>query len=167
MYKVGDHVVYGSHGVCHILDTEERRIDGKTRHFFVLEPLEQPGTKFYIPSQNPTALAKLRPVMTRLELDTLLSSREARSEGWIEDENQRKQRYRELIVSGDCAALIRMISSLHRHRAEQIAAGRKFHMCDENFLRDAEKILNAEFAFILGIAPSEVSAYVAAALQSE
>ena len=105
--------------------------------------------------------------MTRLELDTLLSSREARSEGWIEDENQRKQRYRELIVSGDCAALIRMIGSLHRHRAEQIAAGRKFHMCDENFLRDAEKILNAEFAFILGIAPSEVSAYVAAALQSE
>lgn len=77
MYKVGDHVVYGSHGVCHILDTEERRIDGKTRHFFVLEPLEQPGTKFYIPSQNPTALAKLRPVMTRLELDTLLSSRES------------------------------------------------------------------------------------------
>jgi len=159
--------MYGIHGVCRILDLEQRKIDRKNIEYYVLEPIDQPGARFYVPTQNEAAVSKLRPVITQQELNALLKDGDACTDVWIEDENQRKQRYRELMASGDRAALIRMIGSLHRHRAAQAAAGRKFHMCDENFLRDAEKLLNSEFALILGMAPSEVSAYVAAALQSE
>lgn len=46
MYQIGEQVVYGIHGICQILDVEERRIDGKSHRYYVLEPAEQPGTKF-------------------------------------------------------------------------------------------------------------------------
>ena len=42
-------------------------------------------------------------------------------------------------------------------------AGRKLHLCDENFMRDAEKLLNAEFSLVLNIAPNEVEGYILSA----
>ncbi len=164
MFQVGDQVVYGIHGVCRILDLEERRIDRKKVSYFVLEPADQSGARFYVPSENPAALAKLRPVLSKSELEQLLSSDEVREDHWISDENARKQRYRELIGSQDRKELLCMINSLHRHKKEQQEAGRKFHLCDENFLRDAEKLLNAEFSLVLGIQPSEVGGYICSSL---
>ena len=164
MFQVGDQVVYGIHGVCRILEQEERMVDRKRIKYFALEPLDQPGARYYVPSENPAALAKLRHLISREDLEVLLSSDEIRENCWIPDENQRKQRYRELINSSDRVALLRMINSLHQHKKEQAAAGRKFHLCDDNFLRDAEKLLNAEFSLVLNIQPSEVGNYILCAL---
>ena len=162
MYNIGDHVVYGVHGVCRILSQEERAVDRKKVLYLVLEPLEKPGARFYIPAHNQAALSKLWPVLSRQELDDLLVSDAALQDPWVESENLRKQRYRELINSGDRAALIGMIRSLHRHKESQIAAGKKFHMCDENFLRDAEKMIKSEFSLVLQIPADQVQAYILA-----
>lgn len=160
MYQIGDDVIYGIHGVCRVVGMEVRNVDRKKVEYLVLEPLEQTGAKFYIPSHNPAAMAKLRPVMTKAELDSLLRVESLRENAWIEDENQRKLYYRELITGGDREALLRMVGTLHRHKEAQAAAGRKFHLCDENFLRDAQKLLNNEFSFVLGIEQSQVGQYV-------
>ena len=160
MYQIGDNVLYGIHGVCRIVDTEERVLDRKKVSYLVLQPLEQNGARFLVPSQNPAAMAKLRPVMTKEELDALLHSPDVCRDGWIEDENQRKQHYRALITSGDRTSLLCMVRTLHRHRLSQKAMGRKFHLCDENFLRDAQKLLESEFSLILGIEPELVADYV-------
>ena len=164
MYQQGDRVLYGIHGVCEIVGTEVRTIDRKKVEYFALEPLDQRGARFYVPTQNQAALAKLRPVLDVEALTALLHSEEARRDTWINDEGQRKLRYRELINSGDRAALLSMVGSLHRHKLAQAAQGRKFHLCDENFLRDAEKLLNSEFSLVLGIEPGKVGEYVKNAL---
>lgn len=83
---------------------------------------------------------------------------------WIEDENQRKMCYRELINSGDRISLIGMIRALLKHKQAQEAAGKKFHLCDENFLRDAQKLLSTEFACVLNIEPDQVGDYIKNAL---
>ncbi len=160
MFSIGDQVVYGIHGVCQILELEERSIDRKKVQYYALEPLEQPGARYYVPTQNPVAVAKLRPVLTKSQLDALLASPEAAGNAWISDENQRKQRYRELINSGDRAALISMVSALHKHRKAQLEAGKKFHLSDENFLKDAEKLLSAEFSLVLNISADQVGSYI-------
>jgi CarD family transcriptional regulator len=164
MYQIGDRVVYGIHGVCQIVGLEERSVDRKNISYFALEPLDQPGTRYYIPSENPSALAKLRYLISAEDLQALLASSEIRESCWIADENQRKQRYRELINSSDRVALLQMINTLHQHKKAQAATGRKFYLCDENFLRDAEKLLNAEFSLVLGIKPSDVGAYILSVL---
>lgn len=164
LYQVGDQVLYGIHGVCRILEFEERVIDRKRVEYYVLEPLEQAGTKYYIPVKNEVAVSKLRPMMSKEDLQALLNSEDARKDSWIADENARKQHYRSLINSGDRAALMSMVGTLHRHKQAQAAAGKKFHICDENFLRDAEKLLSAEFSLVLGIQSGQVADYIKNAL---
>ena len=160
VYQIDDVVMYGIHGVCRIVGMESRTVDRKMTEYLVLEPQGQPGSRYLVPSGNPNAMAKLRPVMSRQELEALLSSQEVRQDSWIADENQRKQHYRELISGGDRTALLRMIRTLHRHKKELAAAGRKFHICDDTFLRDAQRLIDTEFSVILGIQPSEVADYV-------
>jgi CarD family transcriptional regulator len=167
VYEIGEKVLYGIHGVCRVSDTEERTVDRVKRQYLVLEPVDQAGAKFFVPTHNAAALAKLRPILSREALESLLRSEDVKKDAWIEDENARKQAYRELINSGDRTALIRMVGSLHRHKETQALAGRKFHLCDENFLRDAEKLLSAEFSLVLGIKPEQVGSYVLQAMNEK
>lgn len=160
MFAIGELVMYGIHGVCKIVDVQVRAIDRKKVEYLVLEPQNQMGSQYLVPSGNPNAMAKLRPMLSREELEALLASQQIREECWIADENTRKQYYRELASSGDRVALLRMVRALYQHRKEQLQAGRKFHLCDENFLRDAQRLIDTEFSVVLGIAPEEVREYV-------
>lgn len=160
MYTLGDRVVYGIHGVCCVVAVEQRRVDRKQIEYFALEPIDQPGSRYYVPTQNQAALAKLRPLLSKEEMDALLSSDQVRQECWIPDEGQRKLRYRELLSSGDRAELLSMLGCVYRHKEQQVVQGRKFHLCDENFLRDARKVLDSEIALVMEIKPAEVEAYI-------
>ncbi len=167
MYKVGDLVMYGIHGACRITEEEVRTVDKKPVSYFVLTPLEQPGARFLVPMHNENALKKLRPVLTRSELEALLQSDQVRQDAWIEDENRRKQRYRELIGLSDRTALLQMVRTLHKHRQSQIALGRKLHQCDDNFLKDAQRLIETEFSLTLGMEPALVGSYIQTALDAE
>lgn len=166
MFKTGQRVLYGTHGVCHITAIEAMRFGKSKANYYVLELTEQPGTKFYVPVENEAVVAKLRPLLTRQELLDLLHSPTVRNYPWIADENQRKLRFRELIGSGDRESLMGMIGALHRHKQAQTAAGRKFHQSDENFLADAQKLLNAEFAQVFDLDPWEVNSFILRELQN-
>lgn len=155
MYRVSQMVVYGVHGVCRILELEEKTVDHKCVTYYVLEPVAQPGTRYYIPSHNAAAMAKLRPLTDPARMQALLGS-DAGEQAWIPDENQRKQHYRGLIASADAAQLIGMIRCLERHKQSQAQLGRKLHLCDENFLRDAKRVLASEISLVLGIEESAV-----------
>ena len=160
MYQAGDWVVYGVHGVCRVVGTEKQLVNRKRTLYLVLEPLAQTESRFYLPIDNPAALAKLKAVLTKEKLLELLSSDVVQQDIWIADENHRKQQYRELIGSGDRVTLMKMVTSLYRYKAQQLAAGKKFHQSDENFLRDAEKLLCAECSIILDLEPEEARRYL-------
>ncbi len=160
MYQVGDQVVYGIHGVCQVADLEERVIDRKRVTYLALEPMGQEGSRYLVPTHNAAAMGKLRKMLTPEAMEALLRSEEVRANGWIKDENQRKQTYRELISSGDRLNLMKMVHTLYNHKQQQSAAGKKVHLCDENFLRDAEKLLAGEIAIVLGLEPDQAKKYV-------
>ena len=151
MYHVGDQVVYGMHGVCRVAATETKVMDGKSVVYLVLEPNNQESTRYLVPTHNAAAMGKVHGVLNSEELTALLSSPAVRENAWICDEGQRKQCYRELITSGNRQRLVQMVNTLYSHRGKLAVSGRKFHMCDENFLRDAEKLLCSEISVILGL----------------
>ena len=164
MYQIGDRVVYGIHGVCRVVETEERIVDRKHLTYLVLEPEGQEGARFLVPTHKEAAMAKLRPVLTARELEALLRSEEVRRDSWIPEENMRKQIYRSLISSGDRAALMAMVRTLRNQRISRVSSGKKFHICDENFLRDAEKLLSGEIALVLGLSADDAKTYLHQAL---
>ena len=160
MYQIGQLLVYGVHGVCRILEEEQRTVDRKKVTYLVLEPAGQEGTKYLVPTHNAAAMAKLRPVLKREALEALLESPGIRGEVWVQDENRRKQLYRELIGSGDRERLLAMIRLILRHKEEQLAAGRKCHLCDDNFLRDAENQIIGEISAVMEMDAGRAKAYL-------
>lgn len=167
MYQVGDQVVYGVHGVCKVVDQEERVIDRKKVIYLALEPIGQAGSRYFVPTHNAAAMAKVRKMLSREELEVMMESEEVLADGWIRDENQRKQTYRELIGSGDRVRLLQMVRTLYRHRKAQSAAGKKCHLCDENFLRDAEKLLIGEFSIVLNMDQEQAKHYIRSKLKED
>jgi len=158
--RCGDRVVYGIHGVCQVVDIESRMIDRKTVEYYVLQPVGQGDAKFYVPTQNPTAVAKMRKVLTKAEINQMLESEEVKADSWIPNEAIRKETYRQIISRADCVELIRMIRALYIHKQEQLAAGKKFHQCDEAFMRDAERLIRSELVEVLEIPQEQVADYI-------
>ena len=167
MFQIGELVIYGSHGVCQIASEEEHVINGKVVKYYVLQPLNQQGSRYMIPCENAVAMSKVRKVLTREEWEELLRSEMVHQFQWISDENARKLKYKELITSGDRASLLGMVYALHQHKKEQIASGKKFHQSDANFLNDAQKLLTSEISLVLQIEPESVGEYVLAAMEKQ
>ena len=167
MYQIGDQVVYGMHGVCRVTEEEKKVIDRKTVTYLVLEPVGQAGSRFLVPTHNAAAMGKLHSMLTKEELDAMLDCEEVRADGWIRDEGLRKQTYRELISSGDRVRLAQMVRTLYRHKTAQQQAGRKVHLCDDNFLRDAEKLLVSEAAIVRGCDLDQAKQYIRGRLKEE
>lgn len=165
MYQLGEYVVYGMHGVCKVAQYAQRKVDGRQLQYLVLEPMEQTGAQFMVPTHNAVAMGKIRVVVSAEAFQKLLQSDAVRKDCWIEQENVRKQRYRELLNNADVGALLQMIRSLYIHKQAQMDAGRKFHLCDENFLRDAQRILEGEFSLAFQIPKEDVGGYIASLLK--
>ena len=166
MFSIGESVMYGVHGVCTVVGTQVQRVDRKNVTYLVLQPSQQGGSRFYLPLENPKAMEKVRPILTRQELDALVQDEAVRAGEWIADENRRKLRYREILASGDRAALLQMIHTVHAHAKQQLSSGKKVHICDENFLRDAHRLVEGEFSAVLGIPSDQVAAWLAEHLGS-
>ncbi len=155
MYQSGECVIYGIHGVCRVIGREKQMVNRKRTEYLVLEPMGHGESRFYLPAASEIAMAKLRPVLDEQSLMNLLDSDEIRNSEWIANESVRKNYFRELIASGDRTALLKMVCALYQYKESQFAAGKKFHLCDDNFLRDAEKLLSSEISYVLSISPEE------------
>ncbi len=160
MFQTGDRVIYAMHGICSISGMESVAAGGKSRLYYVLQPIHQDGSRYLIPTDNSAALLRLIPLISAKEWEELLVSPKVRSGSWISDENQRKQYYRELTAHGSRQELLAMLAVLYDHRQTQKEKGRKVHICDEVFLRDTEKMLAEEIADVFGLDTEDAKHYL-------
>ena len=160
MYQVNDLVLYSVHGVCKVVELQVQIVNRKRVEYLVLEPLSQATSRFFVPAENKTALAKLRPLLSKQEIMELLGSPASHQNLWIDDENQRKQQYKDLLASCDRGMLLSLLRLLELHKQNQTEMGKKFHISDANFMRDAQKIIFSEFSFVLEIPNETVAQYI-------
>ena len=160
MYESGTYIVYGVQGVCKVIGKEKQLINRKRTEFLVLEPLVNSESRFFVPTQNPAAMSKILSILSREELESLMTSPQLREDCWLSHENIRKQHYRELLSSGDRVQIMRMVYALSRYKDEQLAADRKFHQIDDNFLRDAEKLICSEISLVMELTMEESREYL-------
>lgn len=160
MLQTGDKVIYGVHGICCVTGTEAVSNAGKSRMYYVLQPLNQDGSRFLIPTDNEAALRHIFPIISAAEWETLLASPEVHTSRWLTDENQRKLAYRELTAHGSRTNLLSMLFALYDNRQKQRQAGRKIHICDDIFLRDTEKMLAEEVACVFGLSLDDARSYL-------
>lgn len=160
MFEMGQNVLYGTEGVCRIERIESMKVGGKKAHYYVLKPIFREGATIYVPMDNADLTGKMRPVLSKEEIDGMLCTVTEEEVGWIEDANERKIEYGRILVSGDRCHVVRLVRTLYLHQQELRSAGKHLRIGDDQLLRDAEKLLGDEFALVLQIPQREVPAYI-------
>ena len=74
-YSKGEHVVYGSNGVCLIEDISSRSYpgDGAERTYYTLRPLNSPSSTLYVPADNEQLCARIRRVLTPEQVESIVA----------------------------------------------------------------------------------------------
>jgi CarD family transcriptional regulator len=160
MYHINDNVLYGSHGVCQITDISELSLSGPAKKYYILKPVSTPASTIYVPLENETLTSKMRCVLSVEEIHELIRSIPDEKSLWIENEPERKERYKEIVQKGDRHELIQMVKALYQHQQKQLAKGKRLHAADERYFKEAEKLLYEEFAIVLNIQPSQVIPFI-------
>ena len=161
MFQVNDVIIYGAQGVCKITGTEEKIIDGKKKTYFVLKPVSDKGATIFVPMDNELILKKMRRLLTTEEMHKLIDSMQEDNALWVENENERKELYKSILVKGDHGEIIKMLKAIYAHKKQREAEGKRLHMCDERFFKDAEQILYNEFQYVLHLKDrSELLSYI-------
>lgn len=160
MFQVNDVVVYGLQGVCEIVGIDGQKVNGVIKNYFVLKPKNDKGATFYVPTWNEKAWSKMRKVMTKKEVDALIDSMPKKVPAWIENEGDRKETYKKILASGDQTAMISMIQALFIHKREREEQGKRLHVSDEHFMKDAEQILYNEWQYVLNVDKAGLMDYI-------
>ena len=149
MFRVNDVIIYGAQGVCKITGTEEKAIGGKKKTYFILKPVSDKGATIFVPTDNALVLGKMRRLLTKEEVHGLIDSMPDKDAVWIENENERKEHYKNILAKGEPQELIQMMKAIYAHKKEREAEGKRLRMSDEQFWKDAEQILYNEFQYVL------------------
>lgn len=168
MFQTNDVIIYGAQGVCKIIGTEERSLSGQKKTYYVLKPVSDHGSTIFAPTDNEQVLKKMRRLLTKDEIHKLIDSMRMEKAEWVANENTRKELYKNILAKGDHLELIRMIKAIYAHKARREAEGKRLHMSDERFFKDAEHILYSEFQYVLGLkGKDDLMAYILARIETE
>lgn len=160
MFQIGETVLYGTEGVCRITEVMQMKCGGTRAEYYVLKPIYRGGATIYVPLGNERLLERMRRVLSAQEIDELLQSVTQEELAWIDDANERRQEYAKILTAGDRRDIVRLIRALYLRRQALVSVGKHLRTSDEQLLRDAEKLLNDEFALVLNIPQHEVPEYI-------
>ncbi len=160
MYEKGTMLVHPTYGVCEIVQIG--KIDMKHIKneciYYTLVPIYDVKSKLYIPTDSEGL--GLRPVMTKecaQELINRLSEIEPLS---VQNEKEREKVFKELLKTGNCEDISRIIKTLYLRKQARLLAGKKAVSLDEKYLYIAREHLYGELAVSLGIDKDGVEAYI-------
>ena len=160
MFKVNDVVVYGAQGVCKILDVEEKEFMGEKRKYFVLRPVDNQKSTYFVPMNNENLLSKMRELLSKKEIDELIDSMPNQNANWIANDSERKEKYKCIISEGNRVELIKVIKAIYLEKKRREENKKRLTSSDERFLNDAEHVLHGEFQYVLGLDETQLMEYI-------
>lgn len=165
MFKKGMFIVYGTRGVCEIVDITHADMEGLPgdRWYYYLHPCYEKECKILTPVDgNKTAM---REILTKEEAQLLIEDILTIEEMWVEDSKQREAQYKEALRGGDCRRLIGIIKTLYLQKQYRMAQGKKTLSLDEKYLKMAEDNLYAELSISLEMSREHMIEYVSERIQ--
>lgn len=149
MYKNGDLVVYGASGVCRIDGTVKRDFGNQMTEYYVLKPIFADNTTIYALMETIGSQPNIRTVMCRDDANKIINDFDSYTDEWIISDIERKAYFRSVMKNTSSQDVARMIKTLYSHRKTLSGTGKHLHSYDEEILKNAEKLLFNELAFVL------------------
>ncbi|MDD6214982.1 MAG: CarD family transcriptional regulator [Firmicutes bacterium] len=156
MFSVNDTVLYGASGVCVISDIEKRTVCGKNHSYYVLNSVYRDNSTILVPVDNDTLVGKMRRVLSQDEIAGIISEVLKNPMRWEDDERMRKEHYKVILSAGDSLEMVKQMKNIHIHKKELEDNGKKLHLADERFFKDAERVIGEEFSLVLKADPEDI-----------
>jgi len=160
MLSVGTVFLYGTNGICRVDEIRKEKVRGQEQDYYILTPVFSQGSTIHVPVNSGYLRAKMRTILTPEQALDLAQRASAEPVEWIADDNERGNRFRQIIADCDRLELVRMLKSIYSRRKELSAIGRRLHAADETAWRTAEKIVREEMAVVLKLEPENVMTYL-------
>ncbi len=165
-FKAGQLVVYGKMGVCRVMERMQMAFGSTVKtEYYVLEPLRDTRSTVYVPCDNIALIARMRPLLTREEIESLLNSVPDETIVWVDDRVERASAFRSVLSGGDRQQIVRLVRCLLEKRSEKAAAGKRLSGADEAVLQECMRLVEEEFALALDISTEAVAAYIESKLE--
>ncbi len=166
MLQIDSYIIYGANGVCKIRDIRKDKLCGTKQTYYVLTPIDNISSTIYVPVDNEALVAKMKNLLNRDEIVSLIADVKDQRLPWINDNKERGEYYTILLSRGDRKEILSLIHTIYHKRLELNKERKKLWAVDENALRRAEKIINDEFSLVLGITPDKVPGFIRDTLQT-
>ncbi len=166
MFNKNDFVIYGTEGVCQIIDVREIEFchasaneKGK-KLYYVLMPIRKKDTTVYVPTASERLCSRMRRIMKKEEIDAAIDTVKRQAALNLNDRKKRIAIYRDVSESTSCEKLLILIKSLYERRQKLISEGKKLSFSDAEMLLRCEGMIADEFSFSLNIESDAVGAYI-------
>ena len=147
-YNIGDVVVYGSVGLCDVVDLKREEVGGVEYEYYVLAEHFSRGTSLtYVPTANERLVSNMRPLMAYSEAVALIESIPSIEPiEWMPDNRRRTEYFKAILDSGNKPLMVGMIKAIILMGKERERIGKKNFMTDENTLAKAKRLLLSELS---------------------
>lgn len=160
MFEVNQLVSYGPNGVFKIEEISDKNLTGSIKKYYVLKSANSNGSIVYVPVENDKLVAKMHPVLTADEVREIIKGMPEEDCGWIDNDEQRKQKFHQVILQSDPRELGRLIHSVYLHQEEISTQGKKLHIADKRAFEEAERILYDLISLVMDISVDAVPEFI-------
>ena len=163
MFAVGDMIVYGSMGVCTVMDIGTPDFPGADRECYILKPHYVANSKVYAPIEaNPVSM---RPLLSPEQAQTLIDSMpQIQSFPTDKEKQELYGTYRSVIKSADSFLLAKLLKTLYEKKQMILQQRKIVPSAEKEYFDTAEKMLFGEIAVALEMPYDQVEDYVSSQL---
>ena len=165
-FEKSDYIAYDNAGVCLIEDITAKKFDywDSERLCYVLRPISSSSSMVFVPVDNEKLTKKMRRIMSKEEIDTILDNVRTRCIIWENDRRRRMEHFKEILSAKNQQDMLLLASCIYAKKKELSAIGKKLSSSDEMILKETERFVNEEFAFSLKLSTGQVAEYIQAKL---
>ena len=168
MFKIVEIIMHQGLGICEIKEIVKRQLS-KTefREYYVLKPVySNEKTTVFVPTDYDSSKIRIRYPLSREELTEIINSVSFKNKLWIDDHSLRQEQFNKIIRSGKHTEIIQLIVELHKNEEERIDNGKKPRMSDTKLLKDAEKFINEEYAYVFDLEITDTPNFIKSNLKT-
>lgn len=160
MFHKGEYIVYGSSGVCEVVDVGRMDMSGaaKGKLYYTLLPVYSNGSRIYTPVDNEKIA--MRTVLSKEEALGFVEQIPEIEPLWVSDEKKREEIYSQTMKTCSHIAWTKIIKTLYLRQKTRLEGGKRLASVDERYLKLAEDSLYGELAIALGIEKEEVEKFI-------
>ena len=137
------------------------------RLYYVLKPVSGGGSTMYMPADSEDTARRMRYILSRSQIDSLLADVRGRQLEWEEDRKVRTAYYHEILACADHEQLLLLIRCIYLRREQRALEGKRISAGDEAIMQSAQRLICEEFRHALGLSPEGTGEYIRQALGIE